>query len=381
VALTIQTFPIATRLPQVTVVATLAVPASTRVPVTVTLAPTATRQPSVTPLPIPPTPPGLESPTPPAVLPPVEALPTEPILVAPGIAAHDAYLIDPDTFQVRRPAGLSASILYTDVNPAGQVAAIEQVDAAYPGFGYGLVVNGLALNGSPLPSASIRFTRVRWSPDGQSVAFIAETPGSRGENSAPIGASPSDGLWVWTLTSEDANQHTQNVLLNHYAYQYGRDEARMVNDFAWSPDSQVLVVELDREDPYPGRIALLTRDGNAGVEPLILPYENASWARDGRRILVSGMMTDHGPILGWLDRETQAFSLLVDGRALATPLWMQDAVELVDRRIAFLGAAGNPGDPGAGRYSTEVGLYVYNGINAEPVRLALLGGGPVLDAE
>jgi hypothetical protein len=49
------------------------------------------------------------------------------------------------------------------------------------------------------------------------VAFIAETPGSRGENSAPNRRVASDGLWVWTLTSGDANQHTQNVLLNHYA--------------------------------------------------------------------------------------------------------------------------------------------------------------------
>ncbi len=314
-------------------------------------------------------------------LPVVEVVPTEANLIAPGVAARDAYLIDPDTFQVRRPVGLSASTLYTDVSIGGQVAAIEQVDAAYPGFGYGLVVDGLALNGSPLPSASIRFTRVRWSPDGQSVAFIAETPGSRGENSAPIGAPPSDGLWVWTLTPGDANQHTQNVLRNHYAYQYGRDEARMVGDFAWSPDSQLLVAELDREGEYPGRIALLTRDWDAGRDPLILPYENASWSWDGRRILVSGMMTDTGPILGWVDRETQAFSLLVDGRSLATPLWIQDAVELYDRRIAFLGAAYNPADPNAGRNSADVGLYIYSGINAMPVRVALLGGGPLLDAE
>jgi hypothetical protein len=49
----------------------------------------------------------------------------------------------------------------------------------------------------------------------------------------------------------------------------------MVNDFA-GRGQQVLVVELDREDRI-RPIALLTRDGNAGVEPLILPYENASW--------------------------------------------------------------------------------------------------------
>ena len=375
-ALTVQVFPLATRPPQITIVPQVNPrPTSASILATITLAPTSTAQPSVTPLPIPPAPPGFA---------PTTSPPTQ-IANLPGgpsaILLQDAFLVDPNTLGIRRAPLGSESTLDVDVGPDGQVAAVEQVDAEHPGLGYVLDVAGTLLNGSPLPSATIRFRAVRWSPDGSRVAFIAETPGARGDGNGRIGATPSDGLWVWTLTPDQPSQDTHQALLNRYAYEYGVADARIVRDFAWAPDGGALLVELDREGGFPGQVALITPDWNAGDPPPLLPHEDGSWGRDGQRILVSGMMTDTGPILGWVDRDSHALTPLVDGRTLTTPLWMQDAVELPDGRIAFLGAIYSLNDPNGGRNAADVGLYIFNPANVEPVRVAYLGGGPILTAD
>jgi hypothetical protein len=379
VELTVQTFPLATRPPQITITIVpqiIASPTGTRIPATITLAPSTTPlpQPSVTPLPIPP--------TPPQFVPPSQ--PTQ-VAVLPGIGPtaillQEAFLVNPNTLAIQRAPVSSDSTLYVDVGPQGQVAAVEQVDAEHPGYGYVLDVAGTLLNGSPLPSATIRFRQVRWSPDGSKVAYLAETPGARGDGGGRIGATPSDGLWVWTLTPDQPSQDTHHALMDRYAYEYGVGDARIVSDFAWAPDSGALLVELDREGDFPGQLTLITPDWNAGDPPPLLPYEDGSWSRDGRRILVSGMQTDTGPILGWVDRDSHALTTLVDGRALTTPLWTQDAVEMGDGRIAFLGAIYSVADPEGGRNAPDVGLYIYNAANVEPVRVAYLGGGPVLEA-
>ena len=372
-----QSFPLPTRVePTITEPPDLGIlPTSTPVPVTPTLAPTPT------PLPVPGGVAGGGIPATSVVSAPPAVAVVPGISGVPSITPYSAFLIDPATFRVIRPVDTSSSTLFLDMGPRGMLAAVQQQDAEHPGYGYALEVGGAFLSGSPLPSESIRFTRVRWSPDGQRVAFLAETPGARGDGSARIGDTPSDGLWVWTLTPGQPVQFTHHALHNHYAYVYGRDNARMVRDFAWSPDGMLLLVELDREGDFPGMLALIPPDFDADAGPLLLPHEYGSWSLDGSRILVSGEMTDVGPILGWIDRNTQNLNIIVDGRALTQPLWMQDAVEMRDGRIAFLGAPYNPVDPNAGRRSPDVGLYIYNPLNVEPVRVAYLGGGPVIEAE
>ncbi len=274
------------------------------------------------------------------------------------------------------------STLYAAPGPNGQMAVIEDVDAQHPGFGYTLRVNGEALVGSPLPSADIRFTRVGWSPDGTRVAFVAETPGARESDDQRWDAYPSDGLWVWSLVPGQPTQFTHHALLNRYAGHWGEEGAQIVTDFAWSPDGALLLAKLDRGGDFSGELALLTPDHNAGDEPIILGHEDGSWSVDGRRILVSGMQTDVGPVLGWvewIDREVPALTVLLDGRWTNPPLWIQDAVERPDGRIAFLGAPYNPADPGAGPGSSGVSLYVYDPqIGPQPV--AFIGAGPVQEA-
>jgi WD40 repeat protein len=348
-------------------------PTSTSRPSTATLAPT------LTPLPILDQPSGGPIQGAPAATAAAVA-PPPPAIDNPLIAAGDAFVVDPNTLQVRRPSA-SPSVLVAAVGPGGMVAIVHNRDSQYPGFGYSLSVEDEALIGSPLPSDTIRFTQVAWSPNGARVAFIAETPGARGDGSARIGDTPSDGLWVWTLSPGQATQFTHHALHNRYAYIHGRDGARIVDDFAWSPDGNVLLVTLARAGGYPGVLGLITPGWNADSDPAILRHEHGMWSLDGSRILVSGIQTDVGPVLGWVDRETQAFTPLVNGQTLTVPLWMGHAAEMQDGRIALIGAPYNPGDPGAGGNSPDVGLYIYNAANVEPVRVSYIGGGPVLEAQ
>lgn len=355
-------------------------PTSTAIPVTATLWPT------VTPLPIPPAnvqgggiPPVTSVAAQPTAVILVTDVPSTPVDLGPAITANDAFLVNPTTLQVTRPADISPSTLYVDPAPNGWLAAVISQDAEHPGFGFELYVGAEALVGSPLPSSTIRFRQVRWSPNSAAVAFIAETPGARGDGGGRIGDTVSDGLWVWTMASGQATQFTHHALQNRYPYQFGRDGAYMVDDFAWSPDSALLLVELDRGGGYPATLGLINPQWNAGTEPFFIRHEFGSWSRDGSRILVSGEQTDVGPVLGWVNRDTHELTVLVDGRSLGAPLWMQNAVELADGRIAMFGAPYNPADPGSGRNSADIGLYIYNG--GEPVRATYIGGGPAADVE
>jgi len=355
-------------------------PTSTPVPVTATL------QPTVTPLPIPEPniqgggiPPVTSEAVQPTAVVLVTGAPPAPVDLGPAIASNDAFLVNPNTLQVTRPPDISPSTLYVDPAPNGWLAAVISQDAAHPGFGFSLFVGEESLVGSPLPSDTIRFTRVRWAPNSAAVAFVAETPGARGDGGGRIGDTVSDGLWVWTMAPGQPTQFTHHALQNRYPFMFGRDGAYMVQDFAWSPDSALLLVELDRGGAYPVTLGLINPQWNAGTEPIFIRHEFGSWSRDGSRILVSGEQTGVGPVLGWVNRDTRELTTLVDGRALSEPLWMRDAVELADGRIAMFGAPYDPADPGSGRNSGDVGLYIYNG--GEPVLVAPIGGGPIASVE
>lgn len=329
--------------------------------------PTAVPTPTPRPLTLPPTP----LPIPPTPTPAATAV----AFALPGgmlAVPHDVFVVDPRSLAVLRPLETGASTLALDYGPGGQIAAVQDEDAAHPGFGYTLRVGAQTLIGSPLPSATIRFTGVKWSPDGLAVAFIAETPGAR--DGEPVGDTPSDGLWVWTLRPDSQNQDTHHALENRYEYDRGRDLARMVRDFAWSPDGSRLLVRQDRAAGFSGQLVVIPPDHSAWAEPrIILPFENGSWSLDGRHILVSGLYRDIGAaVLGWADPESGALVVLLDGRVQG--LWMQDAVQLPDGRIAFFGG---PSAGGVERPS-QVSLYVYSSGQGPRV-VAGMGGGPALE--
>ncbi len=355
-----------TRPPQVTRVPDLGL-LPTPIPASPTAAPTPTPRPEMATVPPPPTPlPILPTPTPMATA--VALVMSGGMLVAP----HEVFEVDPSSLGVRRVDDAGVSALALDYGPGGQIAAVQDEDAQHPGFGYTLRLGGENLIGSPLPSATIRFTDVKWSPDGRAVAFVAETPGAR--RGEPIGDTPSDGLWVWRLPDnpQERNQLTHHALENRYEYHWGRDLARVVRDFEWSPDGQQLLVQQDRASGFGPQLVVIPWDHDAYGEPPILPYECGSWSRDGRRVLVSGLYRDTGSaVLGWVDPAGGEPDVLLDGRVQG--LWMQDAVELPDGRIAFFGG---PSASGAERPSA-VNLYVHSG--GQVTRLAgMASGGPAL---
>ncbi|MBN2472425.1 MAG: PD40 domain-containing protein, partial [Anaerolineae bacterium] len=363
IPLTVQSFLVPTRAstPAITRVPDLGIlPTSTPVPATATLAPT------MTPRPIPPPEGGGLLPTalPTGIFPGMGATA---IPAGPLSAVQDAFLVNPQSLAVFRSGADLAAPVYVDLGPGGALAAAERADPEHPGYGLSLRVGADALAGSPLPSDSIRFTRVQWSPDGRAVAFLAKTPGAEGDGGGRIGDTPSDGLWVWTLVPGQPVQLTHHALADRYEYEWGRDEARIIRDFAWSPDGTRLLVQLERAAGFPGQLGLITPDWNAGDLPAVIRHEYGSWSQNGGRILVSGMQTDVGPVLGWVNPADLSVQVVLDGGAYG--LWMQHAVERPGGQIAFLGASA--------RDAADFGLYVLSG--GTPVRVAAVGGGPLRD--
>ncbi len=360
--LTVQSFPVPTviQTPVITRVPDLGIlPTSTPRPATPTLAPTATPPPQ---LPPPVSAGALPTPLPTGVFPGLGATPLE----GGSSAALETFLVDPGTLAVYPPDASLSALVDVDFGPEGMVAAAENADPEHPGYGLSLRIGEELLEGSPLPSATIRFTRVRWSPDGSRLAFLAETPGADGDGSARIGDTPSDGLWVWTLAPGEETQFTKRILENRYEEDRGRDVARVIRDFAWSPDGTRLLVQQERAEGFPGQLGLITPDWNDGDDPAEIRHEYGSWSQDGQRILVSGMQTDVGPVLGWVNPADLTLDPILDGGA--NNLWMQAAVELRDGRIAFFGATT--------RDSGDFGLYTLS--DGSLSRGAALGG-PLAD--
>jgi len=146
-----------------------------------------------------------------------------------------------------------------------------------------------------------------------------------------------------------------------------------VRDFEWSPDGSRLLVSQDRASGFGPQLVVIRLDHEAHGEPPILPFEDGSWSLDGRRILVSGLYRDiGGSVLGWVDPAGGLPDVLLDGRALG--LWMQNAVQMQNGRIAFFGGL----SAGGAESPAEVNLYVYSGGQVARVS-GVTAGGPALD--
>jgi hypothetical protein len=172
----------------------------------------------------------------------------------------------------------------------------------------------------------------RWSPDGSMVAYIVN--GNR---------ESFDGVWLWSPEFGDLGQYVRDCppepgcLLVAYRENPAQWESRGI---AWSPDSRALIVRLwiPGEERYGFMIAEVSLRNPERNEPRWIAYRYAfaHWTLDSSAVLVSGRGADGVVAIRRIDRRTRAETLIYQSPGM----WLQDAVDLPDGRIAFFASTG-----------------------------------------
>jgi hypothetical protein len=173
----------------------------------------------------------------------------------------------------------------------------------------------------------------RWSPDGSTVAYIVN--GNR---------ESFDGVWLWSPQLGDLGQYIRDCppepgcQLVVYRENPAQWESRALQ---WSPDSRALIVTLwiPGEERFGFTIINTTQRNPERREPrwIAYRYNYAWWSLDSQRVIVSGRGgADSVVAIRAIDRQTGQETILYQ----APGLWLQDAVDLPDGRIAFFGSTG-----------------------------------------
>jgi dipeptidyl aminopeptidase/acylaminoacyl peptidase len=185
-------------------------------------------------------------------------------------------------------------------------------DGTMLGFVYqGQVHTVAAEGGEPraITSAPAGVMAFRWSPDGRTIAFTSRVPEApeeaerrrRGDDVMttagaylpwvfPLQAPRPVRLWTQPTAGGEARALTP--------------EAHFVRDFAWSPDSRTLAVQITEEgdadaDQMDRRLVTVTTDG-AGAPQLLVPTPGKlgpmAWSPDGSRLAFLGAITRNDPL-------------------------------------------------------------------------------------
>ncbi len=239
-------------------------------------------------------------------------------------------------------------------NPVtGALARVDGVGSLV--LSAGISSEAARLTGSPFsefapPSAdlnSARVAQVAWSPDGRYLAFWVDTDsdGSHDNDSA------NDGVWYRDAAAAPPDSALQLVRdcppqagCDIVQRQAGPFQYRTLG-FAWNAHSDALLVTFDL--PEEGRRAFAVVQPGSGVDPNLLPpiarFDYASWANDGRTVIVSGRGPDGRVILGRASADGSGLQVALDGTTAG--LWLQDAVERPDGGLLALGSPGGAGVP------------------------------------
>ncbi len=147
----------------------------------------------------------------------------------------------------------------------------------------------------PLTYGDQSQTHPRWSPDGKWIAFLS----SRGDE------RENDQVWVFPTAGGEAEQLTH--------------EKGSVEDFAWAPDSQRLVLVVEDPDP---RDPEAKEKEKKTVPPIVI--DRFQFKED-----IEGYLTAHWSHLKLLDRATKKVEGLTSGaHDEVLPAWSPDGKEI-----------------------------------------------------
>lgn len=252
-----------------------------------------------------------------------------------------------------------------DIASNGAVAAIS----ADPGGQSFLAIDGAVLHSSPSSAfglnPNLRYSDVAWSPDGARLAFrlSARDPGDP--------TAFDSGVWVYDAASGTAHQVFRTGFEGHVAQVH---EQRSASAITWSPDGSALIIQVTTPRGFANVFTPAGHDVNAaegGGFIEALPYANATWAADGRTVIVSGALWGGGPeVAGRADPATGAVTEYLNQQV--TGLFMRAAFEIEPGRLVFLGG---PGADGFALYTAPAE------VGAAPRQVSGLIPGQVLRAE
>ncbi len=198
----------------------------------------------------------------------------------------------------------------------------------------------LTINNQPftahIPRAEMRFTHVRWSPNGRWLAFVVEVPNAQSDPPDSLRII-DDGLWVLDTTTNTAYFVYRQI----YDNPHDSPQVRMIDDIVWAPDNDAILVTLRR---HRGKASVLVGVGGAMANPSqyanetarleLRNYSAGAALPDNQGFVVTTSAPGESARLGIVYRDGR-FEQVADGVALG--LWIQNAARLPDGRFAFLG--------------------------------------------
>lgn len=217
-----------------------------------------------------------------------------------------------------------------DVARTGVVAAISGA----PGGQSSLRIGGQELLASPSSefglNTNLRYEDVAWSPDGSRLAFRIDA------HNPDDPTAISSGVWVYRPGDDTAHQVFRTGLEGQVAQQH---EQRRPTTVTWSPDGSALIIRVTTLRGFANVVTPTSHDVNLAPDGGYiesLPFADATWAANGRDVIVSGAPWGGGPdVVGRANPATGAYEEYLSQQA--TGLFMRAAFEAEPGWIAFLG--------------------------------------------
>ena len=112
-------------------------------------------------------------------------------------------------------------------------------------------------------------------------------------------------MWVYRPGEDTAHQVFRTGFEGHVAQAH---EQRAATDITWSPDGSALLIRVTTPRGFANVVTPASHDVNLAPDGGFiesLPFADATWAANGRDVIVSGAVWDGGPeVVGRVNTQT-----------------------------------------------------------------------------